>query len=117
MLLPLRLELFHQEIDLTGTRLFIELYKNIRRPQISVVFRNFVLQNHVITKGIPGEFANQPVVLVQVVPVMGEDDFGGDLLQSFKKLFDLRASIWEKTIRELLHHDVSFLRTFEKTCG
>src|SRR6185503_2237191 len=48
--------------------------EQIRSTEIAFVLGNFVLEHQVIPEGVPRQLGDQPVVLVNVVPVVGEYD-------------------------------------------
>src|SRR4029078_9959074 len=50
----------------------------IRAAHVSVPFRELVLEDQMIPERVPGQFADQPVVLVEVVPSVREDELGVD---------------------------------------
>ena len=49
---------FHDVTDLFFIKLLIERYKQAWLAQVSVIFRNFVLEYQVVPKRIPGQFRN-----------------------------------------------------------
>ena len=46
---------------------FVERHKDIRPPEIAVIFRNLVAQHEMITKHLIRDFGNKPVVLMSVI--------------------------------------------------
>jgi hypothetical protein len=48
-------------------------YERRRIAEIAVVFRNFLLEHEVITKGVVGEFGQEPVVLMSVALPVSQD--------------------------------------------
>ena len=73
MAMFLRPETCEDRLDLAPTRSFIQLDERIRGPYVAVVLRDLVFKNQMATKGVPCQFTNQPVILVQVVAVVSED--------------------------------------------
>src|SRR6202171_4906638 len=69
----LRAEGLLKKGGLLPTRRFVQRRKCIGGTQISVVFGNFVFQDEVIAKRVPGQFIEQAMVLVQVMTIVGED--------------------------------------------
>ena len=70
----LSVEMAHQKADFFAIDRFIQVDKEVRYAKIAVIFRNFIFQDEVISKGIPGQLTDQTMVLMQIMPVMGEDD-------------------------------------------
>src|SRR5262249_35231802 len=76
----LRLETAEDIFRFSTANRFVQRNKQVRRPQVAVVFRNFVFQNQMRSKSIPGQFRDQAMILVQVVSVMSEDQVGRNFL-------------------------------------
>jgi len=67
----------------------------------------------VIAKRVPGQLADQAMVLVRVVPVLGEDQVGLHLLQLFfENGLDLRAFKGEETVFEIFYDQFFLLGLF-----
>ena len=67
----------------------IQSYEKVRRSQIAVVLWNFVFQDEMVAKRIPRQFADDPVILVEVVTVMSKNQIGSELVfQFFEVNFD-----------------------------
>ena len=64
----------HQKADFSAIDRFIQVDKEVRYAKIAVIFRNFIFQDEMVSKGIPGQLTNQTMILMQIMPVMGEDD-------------------------------------------
>lgn len=77
-LAPLRLERLHDVTDLPLANLLRQRNEDAWSSQIAVIFRNLVFQNQMIPKGIPGQFRDEPVILMGVVAVMSKNHVGGD---------------------------------------
>lgn len=97
----LGLKSIHDELDLFLTRLRPEGHKNAGPPQVAVVFWDFVLQNQMVPKRIPGQVGYQPVILMRVIVIVSEDEIRGDCL--FQLLEDglyFGAHKWHESVRE-----------------
>src|ERR1700719_1958091 len=55
MLPVLRFKGLHEVFDLFLTDLFSEGYKDVRLSHVTVIFRNFVFENQMIAKRVPGQ--------------------------------------------------------------
>jgi hypothetical protein len=71
-------ELLHQRLNFPLHRRFAKRHENIRIPQIPFVFGDLVFEDDVIAEGVSGEFRHHAMVLVHVVPPVGEDEIGID---------------------------------------
>ena len=93
----------HQKADFFAIDRFIQVDKEVRYAKIAVIFRNFIFQDEVVSKGIPGQLTDQTMILMQIMPVMGEDDVWRFLpFQLLKKIFNLTANVREKTVPKFL---------------
>ena len=60
---------------------------NALGAHVAVVLRHLVLEDQVVAEGVPGQLAADPVILVQVGALVGEDDVGREIcLQLFEVL-------------------------------
>ena len=50
----------------------VQRNKYTRTPQVTVVLGNFIFENQVISKSIPGEFGHKPVILVSITAMRTE---------------------------------------------
>jgi hypothetical protein len=90
----------------------IQLDKQVGRSQIAIVLDDLVFEDQVIPESIPGQFGDQPVVLVQVVTVVREDDIGSKgAFQVLEGVLDVRPDVREVPIPEPFHDDC-LLRSF-----
>ena len=51
-------------------------HEDVRCAEIAVVLRHLVLEDHVIATRVPRELAGEPVVLMEVVAGMRQDEVG-----------------------------------------
>ena len=69
--------------------LLVERHEGVRRAHVAVVLRDLVLEDQVVAEGVPGELAAEPVVLVQVGALVGEDQVGREVgLQPLEEVLD-----------------------------
>ena len=52
----------------------VERDEDVRTAEIAVVLRDLVLEDQVVAERVPRELAGEPVVLVEVVPRVREDE-------------------------------------------
>src|SRR5262245_7133529 len=83
-------------------------YEHIRNSKIAVELRDLVLQDCVVPKRVPGQLIDHPVILVQIVATVCEDQIWREALERFEVAFECRAVVREVTPPELLdrHHHV-----------
>jgi hypothetical protein len=93
--------------ELRPTDGFLELHEEIWRAQVAIVFWDFVLQNEMVSKRVPRQLVDQPVILMQVTTVMSENKIRiNDPLYSFELVFDFGSPIGEKTIAMRPDHNI-----------
>lgn len=113
--LLLRLEVFQEVIDFFFADRFAQRHKEIRGDQVAVEFRNFVLEDPVVSKGVPRQLCNKTVILVQVLAVRCEDDIGNKFTAYLMHpLFDLSAVVWKKTIFKIFDDDARLVGSHQK---
>ena len=111
MFLFLRPKSLENVLHLPLTKQFIQLYIKIWCAEVPVVFGYFVFQNQVVPPGIPGQFTDHAMVLVQVMPVVGKDHIGRDVvLQLFEVRLNFRSTVGEKSIPKILNDNLFPLR-------
>ena len=72
----MRFERVDHELNFSLANRLREMDKEIRGTKIPVVLENLVLEDKVIPETVPRQFRNQPVVLVEVVAMMGKTTLG-----------------------------------------
>src|SRR5258706_9714548 len=107
----LAFEALHDGSDfLAGDRL-AQGYKQVGCPKISIVFDDFVFQDQVVPERVPGQLGNQPVVLVEVIAIMRQDEIRDVLSFEFlEEILYVSPYIWEIAVSEFLDHDLFFPR-------
>src|SRR5262245_42711856 len=68
----LRAEDAHQEHQLAADDVPAERYEHVRVAEIAFVLRDFVFEHRVITKGVPRELGQAPMILVPVLEPVSE---------------------------------------------
>src|SRR5439155_19957792 len=102
---------------LTFTRPPINRNKKVRRPEVAVILWYFVLEHQVISKRVPGEIRQHPVILMAVVPIVRQHDvWSVSPLQLFEDFLDV-GIVRKKPVSKLSQHDCSPPRAFEEQGG
>ena len=117
MLAPLRSEVLHQVLHFCGANRLAQRNEKIWGAEIAVIFRDFVLQDHVIAIRVPRQLAQEPVILVQVVAEMRENQirFKGTF-QLLKIVLNLAADIGQKAVTKGLNHDGFLWSVAQERC-
>src|SRR2546428_10915395 len=76
----LRREVFHEQSDLAIESGGGKRGEEIGRSEVAVIFRDLVLEDQLVTPGVPGELRYEAVVLVPIVAIVSEDEVRGELL-------------------------------------
>src|SRR5205085_1498291 len=77
----------------------VGVHEEVRRAEVAVVLRHLVLEDQVVSERVPRQLAQEAVVLVQVVPVVGEDHVRLDLaLELLEGAFDVAAVVGEERV-------------------
>ena len=63
--------------NLLTANIFTQFDKKIRSPQITIVLRNFVFKNKMISIGIPSKIRNCSMILVSVISMMSKNKILG----------------------------------------
>src|SRR3989344_5523455 len=109
--LPLRLVTAHEMIQLATAESLVELDEKVRRPHVSVVLEYLVFKDQVIAKAVPREFRDEPMVLMQIVAIVGEDQVRlHSAPQFFEIVLDLLADVREEAVLEVLDDDLARTR-------
>src|SRR5439155_14834461 len=99
-LLPLRPVRPDERLHLPASHLFGEVQECPGRAEVPVVLRDLELEDQVVPEGVPGQLAHEAVVLVQVVPLVGQHDVGAAVLQRLEELLHLPAGVGEEAVAE-----------------
>lgn len=93
----------------------IQAHEEIGRAKIAVVLWNFVLQDEVVAKCIPGQLTDHSVVLVKVASVMGQNQIGLKLsLEPLKFRFQTFVKRGEIAVAVTVKSDFPGLRSGEE---
>src|SRR5450432_3466497 len=89
--------------------------KEVGLAQIAFVLGDLVLGDEMIAKGVPGELGDHPMVLVQIVAVVAQNEIGIlGFLELLEKILDVGAHVRKKTLAKTLHGDPGFTGCGEK---
>ena len=61
----------------------LKRHEDTRLSHVAIVFRNLVLQNQMVAKGVPGQFRDKAMILMRIFAVMSEDQIRGDILLQY----------------------------------
>src|ERR1700733_50528 len=100
----LGLEGIHNETDLFLILFRFEWDEHVWLPHIAVVLRNLILQDQVVTKSVPGQFRDQPMILMRIPTVVSKNEVRRDRLQLLKHFLDFGAGKRHETVVEGLQH-------------
>ena len=79
------MEGIHNESNLLLAHFSGKWHENAWLTQVAIILGNLVLQNQMVAKSIPSQFREQPVILVRILAIMGEDEVRRNrLFQLFK---------------------------------
>src|SRR6266545_3113510 len=117
-LAPLTLEGGEEGLHLHAGGLLVQMNEDVGTPEVTIVFRNLVLEDQMVAEGVPGEFAHHAVILVDVVPVVRQHEVWRHLsAQGIEPLLELRTHVWEIAHPEVLDDHSTSLRLPEKGLG
>ena len=63
--LALTNEAFEDRLDLATAKGVVQLHKEVRVADVTIVLRDLVLEDEVVAEGVPSEFADQTVILMR----------------------------------------------------
>ena len=97
-----------QKLDLALQDRSRERHEDVRPVQITVPFRYLVFENEVVTKQIPSELADLAMVLMRVLPPMGQYEIRMDgIPQTLEPSLELAALVGEKAIVKLCEMELA----------
>ena len=85
VLVPLAREDAREQSTFSSHELLVRRARRRWVAQVAVVLGDLVLEDQVVAERVPGQLAEEPVVLVQVVARVGEDEIGLDRAFSSSK--------------------------------
>src|SRR6267142_1397383 len=107
-----------QVTNLCPDMLRAQLHISIRRCEIAIPFRNLILQYQVIAKRVPGQLADEAVVLMSVVaPVSEHQVRPRRTLERLEALLDRRVLGRKVAVAKRVNNDLGALRTAQKAPG
>lgn len=99
MLGPLSLKGLIEQFGLALADRFLQRHEHVRSTQVPIILGDLVLQNQMIPKGVPSQFVQDTVILMQIVTVVGKDQVRSDaLLQALKFAFYLCPLIRKEAV-------------------
>lgn len=114
----LALKILHHVFNFLRTHFLTEVNEHIRASKTPIVLDNFILKDQMIPKSVPRQLRNQPMILMEIVSKMGEDNIGTyRTLQFFKTCLDLRANIRKKAFFKVPDHNLFFDRSRQEHVG
>jgi hypothetical protein len=118
LLVALRGETCHQMLDLTITNTAIKWHEKVGRSEVAVVLWNLIFKDQVIAPSVPAELVQDAVVLMEVIPRMGEDNVRRQAsFQGLEVLLDPSAFKWKKTVTKIEDFDVPRSSAFQEQGG
>jgi hypothetical protein len=84
---PLGLETVEDAPDFSRDDNIVQENKEIGITEIPVKFWNLILQNQMISKCIPRQLRDQPMILMQVISIMRENDIRRKFLFEILEIF------------------------------
>lgn len=110
-------EVLFQQLDLPVESCRSDRYVQIRAPNVAVPLWYLILENEVIAERVPGELGHLAMVLMSVVPFVGQNNVGGrSRLQVLDKVFDLATLIGEVAVLCLAEFDCRGGGSVKKRC-
>ena len=84
-------------------------------PQVTIVFGDFVFEDQVIPKRVPGKLSDQAVILMSIQAPVGKHQVRNNTrFQYFESLLECTALVREKAVAEVKNLDFTALRSAEK---
>jgi hypothetical protein len=104
MFVALTFENAQEVVDFSRTGAIVKGHKQVGLSKIAIVLEDFVFENQVLAKSVPGQIGNDPVILMAVVAIMGEDKVRREaIFQVFEIFFNIGGYIGKKAVAELFH--------------
>src|SRR3989442_6610050 len=92
-------EMSYQQIELALEARRCKGGEEVRRPEVAVVFRDLVFEDEMIAPRVPRQVGDEPVILMAVTPIVGEDQIGIELaLQRFELVLHRRTGVRQETV-------------------
>src|SRR5271154_2019662 len=107
--------MFNDGAGLALAQGIVQFHEEIWRAEVAVVLWYLVLQDQMVAPCVPGQFADQTMILMEIVPVMSKDEVRRNLcLQFLKESFYLAPVVGQEPILELLDQNFFASSLFEK---
>src|SRR4029079_15182946 len=115
---PLTHERFEDRADLSLDVREVERDVDVGTPEVAVELRDLVLENQLIAERLICELGQEPVVLVPICLVAGEDGVRCSIGTEYvEALFQLRRDVRKVALPERLHLDAAIRAGAEERLG
>jgi len=112
---PLAGETIENLLNLSLGGCFIQADEKVGRTQVTIVLRDLILQNEMVSERVPGELGDQAMILVQVHPIVSEDQIRVKIFfQSLEEFLDLAPLIRKEPVPIVFHNDFVTSGPFQK---
>ena len=107
-----------QQVRLLPGGPFRDVDVEVRAAELAVELGHLELEDEVVPERLPGQLADEPVVLVEVVAVVGQDQVRPHrALDRFEQLLERRPGVRKVTVAERLDPNVDARHAFAGTRG
>ena len=118
MFVGLSPEILLQEGNFGLGNFIFERNEGIRLGQIAIELGNFVFENQMIAKRIPGEVGKNAMVLMPIITEMSEDQVGlNETFELLEVIFDQFTLVREEAGPEILYDDLRSNRALQECLG
>jgi len=104
VLVALALEDAPDRLDLVLHVIGVEGDVDPRPSEVAVPLRDLVLEDQLVAEGVPRQLGHRPVVLMQILAVVGQHEVGREGLQRLEEGLDLGPLHREVPVAEVLQH-------------
>jgi len=92
--------------------------EGVRLGQVSIELGNFVFENQMIAKGVPGEIGKNAMILMPIIAEMSEDQVGlNETFELLEVIFDQFTLVGEEAGPEILYNDLRSNRALQEGFG
>lgn len=111
-------EVFHEVLGLSAGEEVGDFDVGVWSVEVAVELGDFVFEEGVVAPGIAGEFADDAVVLVEVVAIVGENEVGvEEAFEGFEFVLDLGLLGGKVAVAEGVEDDFLFAGALEELAG
>lgn len=102
--------MLHEQGCFALTGRFVKVNIEVGRAKIAIILGNLIFPDQVVAEGVPCEIADDPMILVQIVAAVAEDEVGRGLrFERFKSLLDGWTIIGKESIAKAMNDDLFLL--------